>query len=56
MGRFLGLSGEKVLSFLMRVLNATEIGRFLGITVKSLVPCRCLDGHVIEEPYEMSMA
>ena len=30
------------------------MGRFLGITVKRLAPCRCLDGHV-KEPYEMSM-
>ena len=31
------------------------MGRFLGITVKRGIPCRCLDGHV-KEPYEMSMA
>ena len=31
------------------------MGRFLGITVKRVVPCRCLDGHV-KEPHEMSMA
>ena len=31
------------------------MGRFLGITVKRLAPCRCLDGHV-KEPYEMPMA
>ena len=35
--------------------NATKMGRFLGITVKRLTLCRCLDGHV-KEPYEMSMA
>ena len=29
--------------------------RFLGITIKRVVPCRCLDGHV-KEPQEMSMA
>ena len=32
-------------------LKASEMGRFLGITVKRLAPCRCF-----EEPYEMSMA
>ena len=31
------------------------MGRFLGITVKRLAPCRCLDGH-IKEPYRNSMA
>ena len=31
------------------------MGRFLGITVKRGIPCRCLDGNV-KEPYEMSMA
>ena len=31
------------------------MGRFLGIALKRLVPCRCLDGHV-KESYEMSMA
>ena len=31
------------------------MGRFLGITVKRGIPCRCLDGH-FKEPYEMSMA
>ena len=31
------------------------IWRFLGITVKRVAPCRCLDGHV-KEPYGMSMA
>ena len=36
-------------------LKATEMGRFLGITVKRLAQCRCLDGHV-KEPNEMSMA
>ena len=28
------------------------MGRFLGIIVKRVVPCRCYDGHV-QEPYEM---
>ena len=28
-------------------LKASEMGRFLGITVKRLAPCRCF-----EEPYE----
>ena len=31
--------------YLQRVIKGDEIGRFLGITVKRLVPCRCLDGH-----------
>ena len=31
------------------------MGRFLGIIVKRLAPCRYLNGHV-KEPYEMSMA
>ena len=31
------------------------MGRFLGITVKRLVPCRCFDGHV-EDLHKMSMA
>ena len=31
------------------------MGRFLGVTVKRGIPCRCFDGHV-KEPYEMSMA
>ena len=31
------------------------MGRFLGITVKRDIPCRCLDGHV-KDPYELSMA
>ena len=31
------------------------MGQFLGITVKRVIPCRCLDGHV-KEPYEMYMA
>ena len=31
------------------------MGRYLGITVKRLALCQCLDGHV-KEPYEMSMA
>ena len=31
------------------------MGRFLGITVKRGIPCRCLGGHV-KEPYEMCMA
>ena len=35
--------------------QATEMGRFLGITLKRLAPYRCLDGH-LKEPYEMSMA
>ena len=35
--------------------NATEMGRFLWITVKTLAPCRCLGGHV-KEPYQMSIA
>ena len=35
--------------------KATKMGRFLGITVKRGIPCRCLDGHV-KQPYEMSMA
>ena len=32
-----------------------EMRLFLGITVKIVVPCWCLDGHV-KEPHEMSMA
>ena len=39
----------------MRIVKATKMGRYLGITVKRGIPCRCLDGHV-KEPYEMSMA
>ena len=35
--------------------KATEIGRFLGLTVKRVVPCLCLEGHV-KETNEMSMA
>ena len=31
-------------------------GRFLGITVKRLTPCRCFDEHTKEPPYEISMA
>ena len=31
------------------------MGRFLGITVKRVVLCRCLDGNV-KEPYGMSTA
>ena len=31
------------------------MGRFLGIPVKKVARCRCLNGHV-KEPYEMSMA
>ena len=34
-------------------VKATEIKRFLGITVKRLAPCRCLEGHV-KELYQMS--
>ena len=37
------------------LLKATEMGRFLGITVKKLVPCWCLDGQ-LKEPCEISMA
>ena len=29
------------------------MGRFPGITVKRLAPCRCLERHV-KKPYEMS--
>ena len=35
--------------------KATEMGWFFGITVKTVAPCRCLDGH-IKEPYEIFMA
>ena len=35
--------------------KATEMVRFLGINVKRMAPCRCLDAHV-KESYEMSMA
>ena len=31
-----------------------EMGQFVGVTVKRLTLCRCLDRHV-KEPYEMSM-
>ena len=43
-----GLSGECVLCIPMRVVKGNSKGRFPGITVKRLAPCRCLDGHVKE--------
>ena len=39
----------------MSVVKATEMGWFLGITIKRMAPSRCLDGYV-KEPYGMSMA
>ena len=38
-----------------RVVKGDLMGRFLGITVKKVEPCRCLYEHV-KEPYGMSMA
>ena len=38
-----------------RVVKGELMRRFLGITVKRVALCRCLDGHV-KEPYEMSTA
>ena len=38
-----------------RVLKGDYLGRLLGISVKRVALCRCLDGHV-KAPYEMSMA
>ena len=50
-----GLSREYLIRIPVRAVMATKMGRFLGITVKRLVPCRC-EGGLVKEPYEMSMA
>ena len=41
--------------FPKRVVKGDQMGRFLGITTKRVVPCRCLQWHV-KEPYGMSIA
>ena len=43
------------LQYPQHVVKGDLMGRFLGITVKRVAPCRYLDGD-LKEPYEMSMA